>query len=312
MRSTVIVLGVQAAAIGALLTVALDQYAHKRVELVGGVNMWGYRGAVLPERQPRDVRVAIVGGDLAFGWGVAAGETVAAYLETLVSVQVQRPGDRGREVAVANLGAMGRPASQYAATVSHYAYLVPDLVCVYADLTDAHPHTVLPPAHSAVFRATGYAPILPLVLREKGAAWRGDGAFVRGVVVEMAGRVLDGADRTLARVVARPGEAGPGDRGEALGAAIDAALAVAAGVVVVLPTPRSRYEVEAHTRLLDAVAPRLATTPRLRLVDLAGHPRLADPALRVDGANFGAEGHSLTAAAMAPVVLDLLAAIGAL
>jgi hypothetical protein len=62
-----------------LATVAADLVAHKRVELLGGVNIWGYRGPVAHQRQPNELRLVFVGGTRAFGWGEpASGTTVAA------------------------------------------------------------------------------------------------------------------------------------------------------------------------------------------------------------------------------------------
>jgi len=37
----------EAVAIAGLLTLALDMRAHNRVERLGGVNIWGYRGPVM-------------------------------------------------------------------------------------------------------------------------------------------------------------------------------------------------------------------------------------------------------------------------
>src|SRR5207249_4908315 len=69
--------------IAALWTIALDLLAHKRVERLGGVNLWGYRGPVMPHRRPNEIRIAVVGGDVAFGWGVAASETLAPTVRQL-------------------------------------------------------------------------------------------------------------------------------------------------------------------------------------------------------------------------------------
>ena len=95
-----LVLVIEAALIAALLTVALDQYAHKRVERVGGVNGRGYRGAVVRARAEREARIAVVGGDFAFGWGMAEAETTAGYLRTMLANALNRscaavPGSAG-------------------------------------------------------------------------------------------------------------------------------------------------------------------------------------------------------------------------
>ena len=46
----------------ALSALALDLYAHHRVETLGGVNVWGYRGAVARHKAPDEIRVALIGG----------------------------------------------------------------------------------------------------------------------------------------------------------------------------------------------------------------------------------------------------------
>src|SRR5262249_30161444 len=61
-RTAIIVAGVEAVLTALTVTVGLDIYAHRRVEEVGGVNVWGYRGAVAPQRQPNDIRIVVVGG----------------------------------------------------------------------------------------------------------------------------------------------------------------------------------------------------------------------------------------------------------
>src|SRR5262249_47544795 len=72
-RTAIVVAAVEAVLTAVTVTIALDIYAHRRVDELGGVNMWGYRGAVAPQRQPNDIRVEVVGGTRAYGWGEPAG-----------------------------------------------------------------------------------------------------------------------------------------------------------------------------------------------------------------------------------------------
>src|SRR5262249_39830066 len=48
-RPAIIVAGVEAVLTALTVTVGLDIYAHRRVEGLGGVNIWGYRGVVAPQ-----------------------------------------------------------------------------------------------------------------------------------------------------------------------------------------------------------------------------------------------------------------------
>lgn len=293
-------LGAELLVIGALLGVVIDQYAHKRTQSLAGVNSWGYRGPVTPHRAPDEIRVAVVGGDAAFGWGVAPGETTAAYLR--LWVQTSLPAGSSRTVTAVNLGALGLPARDYADRIQQFRYLAPDLICLYVDATDRLAAATLPPADSALTAWTGYVPMLPLVLKEKGDREIDRGRWMVGGVLSAGGRSLRAADRALARLwlgAVRPLDA---DRGAALGDALDAALASAAAVVVVLPMPFTREEAAGHAEARQLFGRRAAAEPRMRVVDLAEQPRLADPALRLDDTNFGAGGHSLVAQAIAPAV----------
>ena len=172
MRRTAWLLGVEAAAIALAMIVALDIYAHGRVEAYGGVNLWGYRGPVAHQRQPNEIRVAVVGGTRAFGWGLPASALVAE-IRRVIMLTTDRPGAELRPVVVINLGRPGALPDAYPETIEHYAYLRPDYICLYDDLGVSGGSAISGTSGtSAVFELTGYAPALPLALREKGLVWR--------------------------------------------------------------------------------------------------------------------------------------------
>ena len=50
-RTVLAVAAAEAVMVVMTVTVALDIYAHRRVENLGGVNVWGYRGPVAAERR---------------------------------------------------------------------------------------------------------------------------------------------------------------------------------------------------------------------------------------------------------------------
>lgn len=276
----------------ALGTMALDLYAHSRVEQLGGVNHRGYRGRVMPVRQPGEFRIAVVGGDFAFGWGVAPQETTTDFVRHDVQRRFSRAGVSRRVTAV-NLGALGLPASEYSSRLARFADLAPDVVCLYVDLTDSGPGTVMPPFDSGIARLTGYVPMLPVVLREKALP----GA-------DTVGRAIGAADRWLYALVADAESAASGeDRLVSIGRAVHVALGMAP-VVVVVPVPMTPDQVAARDRVVDVIRARAEAEPRLRVVDLSDDPRLADPALRLDGVNFGAGGQSMVADLVAPAVLE--------
>jgi hypothetical protein len=86
-KQLVVTLAIEAVALACLLTLALDMRAHNRVERLGGVNIWGYRGPVMQQKAANEIRIATVGGDLAFGWGVAASETLVYGVRQLVALR---------------------------------------------------------------------------------------------------------------------------------------------------------------------------------------------------------------------------------
>jgi hypothetical protein len=300
-RPVVAALVVEFLLIVLLLAVVADQVAHTRVERLGGVNIWGYRGPVLHQKQANEIRVAVIGGDLAFGWGVAASETLAPSLRDLVSLAVAGGPKRDRVVTSVTLGALGLAPSEYASWIEHFASLRPDVLCIVADpsrhaLADS---PFLPDRRSAVFRAFGYSPILPLVLEEKGA-------MRHSAAARLTGDALAYADGMLRRGGAS--NATTGDTRAYLGAietAIRAGVRAApAGVVVVTApdTPAASVDLQGGR---DLVASTFAGGP-VRVADLGDDPALHADALRLDRFNFSTAGHAAAAARVAPAVLDLI------
>lgn len=303
-----LVLASEGIALGLMLLVVADQGAHKRVQAMAGVNSWGYRGAVMPARTAGEIRIAVVGGDYGFGWGLAPEETTAAYLRAVIDRRLVAAGGSNTITAM-NLSALGLPAPAYADRIAHFAYLTPDVICLYIDLTDRGEGATLPPSDSAITALTGYVPMLPLLLRDKGRAMTMAGNEVGGSMVGALGGMLRGADRALYSWVRRPVPT-PETRRAALGRAVDATLSSARAVVTVVPMPVSASELPAHREAIALFTARAATEPRLRNVDLSAIDRLSDPQLRLDAHNFGAAGQSLVANAIAPAVFAALESAG--
>jgi hypothetical protein len=263
------------------------------VEQLGGVNIWGYRGAVAHQRQPNEIRLVFVGGTRAFGWGGAASESVPAAVRWMVTLTTDRPHDGRRPVVAVNLGAIGAPAFTYASTLNHFAYLQPDFICIYDDLErePSRPH------RSAVFAASGYAPALPLVLVEKGMALQYGSvraAYGDGPVV---------ATPRSHRIVGRVLRAVGGAAGR-----LDMARRLARGVIVAVGPAETDRERENIRALRARLADRLANDRAVRLIDLTDAPGLTDRTVMLDGYNYGASGRARVAAAITPVLLELIAA----
>jgi hypothetical protein len=317
---------VEAVAIATMLTTALDMYAHKRVEALGGVNYWGYRGPVADRRKQNEIRVAVVGGTRAFGWGASAGALVSEIRRQIMLTTDQRGGGL-QPVVMINLGRLGALPDSYPAIIEHYSYLQPDYICLYDDLgvRGAQPTE----GTSGVFALTGYAPALPLVLREKGMVWRyGDvkrgysrdrppmnqepamSHRMAGAVLETVGQALGTTDRFVAGLAGGGGaSAGTGrdSYAEAMMAAVEVAHRHAHGVVVVVSPSETAEQASSLAALEPLIQTALDSAPWFRFVDLGSEPGLFDPALRVDGWNYASAGIALSAGRIAPALLSLIA-----
>jgi hypothetical protein len=291
MKPLATVVAVQALVIGALLTIALDQYAHKRVETVGGVNTWGYRGPVARQKQPNEVRIGIVGGSLAYGWGVAASETVVTEVRRLVALVLDVPGKPAVVVSAFNLAAAGLPPAGFVSRVRALADLHLDVVCVYPDPAGYAKGPFLPPADSLITAKTGYTPMLPLVLTEKGGP------------AAMVGRTLRLLDRTAYRAL-RGDSFAPVDDVVALRMAMAELGDVVPRLVLVLPAPGLGADSAGFERLTDAQPDTVPAA--VRIVDLSRDPTLHEGQLRIDQLNFGVAGHARAAEHIAPAVLASL------
>jgi len=284
-RALAAVFALEALFFMAVATIALDMRAHYRVQDLGGVNVRGYRGPIMNRRRPNEIRVALVGGDFAYGWGVAAAETMPFSVRRIVELNANRIGARESVVTSVNLAARGLDVPGYGSWIDRFAYLKPDVLCV---LPDPSPHAAsdgrfLPDRRSRVFQRFGYSPILPLVLHEKAQ-------LAHSAALDAAAGVLERLDLAAPVEVRSTQHADDG-----LENAVKAALRVARmGVVVVLPPDGG------------VAPPDPSRDRRLRVVDLAAVPAMHDMSLRLDGFAFSVAGHSRAADAVAPAVIELI------
>lgn len=290
---------VQAAIVAVLLTVVADQVAHTHVETLGGVNIWGYRGPVLHQKKANEIRIAVVGGDLSFGWGVAASEALAPAVRQLVAVALDRPGTAPVTYTGVTLGARGLAPDEYAAWIERYAYLRPDVICVVPDPIGHVPAAgpFVPDRRSLAFTTWGYSPILPLVLEEKGTRGKKPAWRTLGATLDRVDSLFGTDPRRTAAVVADPTYV------VAVQSAVRAGLRIASAVVVVLAPHDQEGLDRAGVRQLLASAD---GGGRVRVVDLAADPRMHDEGLRLDRFSFSTAGHAVAAWNVAPVVIDLI------
>ena len=294
------VLAVQVLALSLLGIVAADVYAHKRVEMVGGVNIWGYRGAVAKRRSPGDHRILLVGGTRAYGYGAAADGTIAYIIEWELKNDTKRP------VNVINAGLMGATAPDFSAIVSRYLALSPDVVCIYDDLGRAPTHR----RESRIMRvARGYTPILPLVLEEKGMAWRfgsvaagyAGGSSTTGWARRTAGATVQGIGSSLRSLESPVVPAESRGYATSLLAAADVALAAGSRVLIAVDPPSDTNAQNNLAELQEAIARR--GDSRVSLLALSD---VGDPDTLLDGYSYNAVGRTRVAMAIRVELFKLL------
>lgn len=148
-----------------LMLLAADLILHYRAERSAGLNRYGYRGPVVGRKQPGELRVVMLGGSTVFGYGVAWNESIPAQLEPRLRERLGRP------VTVVNLGFNNEGAFAFTPNLEDFEYLDYDVVILYEGYNDspgdAGVNRSVYRRDSAVYRVTGYYPILPLYLDEK-------------------------------------------------------------------------------------------------------------------------------------------------
>jgi hypothetical protein len=313
-----------------LLFVAADIYVHWRTQDLAGVNIRGYRGSLMPSKKPGEIRVAVLGGSTAFGWGLPFHESVPAFLERLLNASAST------RFSVVNLGAPGQGAYGFLFDLEDFAYLDYDIVCLYEGYNDLGPITkrglnnyLLWRRQSPVFRWTGYYPLLPVVLREKAQAMLNGGNVntAPGEVTFNAGfakRAVAGAMSAVADAtkglndsvgVMAPIPPHPSVAEECVekwrrycGSVRDAvawALARDKKVIFITQPYVSDAHVEQQANVAAMLRARFGSDTRFRYVNLGRAIDLTDRAIAYDGLHLVATGNEVIAAGLVDPVTTL-------
>ena len=153
-----------------LLLLVADLVLHARAERSAGLNRYGYRGPVVGRKQPGELRVVMLGGSTVFGYGVGWSESIPAHLEPRLQSAL------GRTVTVVNLGFNNEGAFAFVPNLEDFDYLDADVIVLYEGYNDlpgdAGVNRAVFRRNSAIYRAIGYFPILPLYLDEKAMTLR--------------------------------------------------------------------------------------------------------------------------------------------
>lgn len=319
-------------AIGAATTVLVagDLLVHHTKY---AVNIWGYRGPIIGEKQANEWRLAVLGESTAFGYGVKWDEAFPAYIEERMNAQ-----DNGRHVTVVNLAYNNEGAYSYTFTLRDYGYLHPDAVLIYSGYNDLGGANTSVFRHaSPVFRMTGYLPLLPVLLHEKAfqlrAKWgridpkSGKTTFEPGIAQQATIDALEKASeisRSLEAQLGTPAQpvrtsttdataqagAGCGERWahycggmyEAVAQALRSGLRV---LVVTQPYYNDEHR-EQQLRLHDFLQRRFGQDSRFHIANLGEALDLKDRTLCYDGLHLTPAGNRKIADALVPYVRGLM------
>lgn len=322
------------AAAAAALLIAADVYLHWKYERTAAVNVWGYRGPVVDRKAAGETRVVVLGGSAAFGYGGHWNEAFPYFLEERLNARGE-----GR-FSVVNLAFNNESAHSFRPTLEDYRYLDYDVAILYEGYNDLLERTREDSfrRESAVFRLTGYLPILPMVLREKALALTHDGDVNRGYhpdsaypvvfsprladraaasALEAAADTVQALERQLGRLTRTPedraqafDEDGCGERWlrycDAVHEAVDFARRNGSLVVVGTQPYISDLHVSQQSALKLMVQREFGHDPCVRHADMGEAIDLRDGALAYDGMHLTAEGNRRLADLFVAPVLRVL------
>ena len=280
-------------ALVALLTLAAlaDLRAHWQRGEVRDVNVWGYRGR--PRLKPVGLRVAIVGGSAAYGYGVDWENAMPYYVDSAIERWGQRVPSPVKVDAV-NLAALGDGAASYVHTLRTYEYLRPDIVCIYDGYSGMGTTGAFGARHaSIVFRATGYFPILDDVVARREPRMSADRA---------------GVDPMLRDDATGDVTCGGGSRAycEAIAGTVAWARAHGMSAAVVTPPYISRRHAAQQASLALMLAERFGGDRRFRYLNMGTKIDLRDRNLSFDGVHLTPRGNQTMAQELTPPLFEVL------
>lgn len=329
-----------------ILLLAADLVLHQRAERSAGLNRYGYRGPVIGRKKAGELRFVMLGGSTVFGYGVGWSESIPAQLGPRLTEKLGRP------VSVVNLGFNNEGAYAFVPNLEDFAALDYDGIILYEGYNDLPGDEGVNSAvyrrDSAVYRLTGYYPILPLYLDEKAKmlrygndlnaaydAARGNGKTVfhpnlaqrtSAGAMDAMKQMTDALSNQLARVADAPKQAALIKESQ-LGCTFpymnyceSIARAVRFGlsrgdVVVVASQPRLPVDrpKELHTlqqtMLGEMVRKNFASERRVVWADMSQTVDLKDPQVTFDAMHLTPEANAKVAGALVEPVMTAIAAL---
>jgi len=278
----------EGAAIVLCALVMLDVAWHRRDDPFV-INQFGYRGPARASKRPGERRVVIVGGSAAFDgrvvWSATLGPALVRAMNALEGVPDETPFADVQNVSQALDG-----ADSYVTTLREYSYLRPDVVLVYDgyDAVGNQPHG----RHaSAVFRSTGYLPILFGQRSRRGPAPFETTPALRDDVTPAADPSCTGSFREYCASMTDT---------------VRFARAAGHAVVVVTPPYISKRHRLQQQSIAAELAHRFAGDARFQQVNLGEIVDLGDRRHSFDGVHTTHSANQIIARALARPVVDLL------
>ena len=305
-----------------------DLYVHRKYETTAMVNVWGFRGPTVGRVEPDTVRVAVVGGSTAFGYGPDWTGSFPYLLDRRLNAQ------GNRRFSVVNLAYNNEGAFAMRFNLEDYAWLnyrVAILYEGYNDLGD-EPNRFVFRHRSSVYRLTGYLPILPTILEEKAQLVLrnrdrgGKTTFTADVARETTARAMQHAAATVRSLEDQLGKLSPdvASRGSTAiepvescpprwhfycGAIADAVTyARQRGIAVIVGTQPfiSERHVEQQQALAGFLRHRFGSDPWVVHVDASNVIHLANrPDLAYDGMHLNESGNAIIADRFVQPVLEI-------
>jgi lysophospholipase L1-like esterase len=301
----------------------LDLYMHHRYARTGGYNVWGYRGDAIGARSADERRVEMLGGSVAFGYGVDVDETIPAQLQRFLNHDT----GSARRVVV-NLGWNSEGAYSFQYTLKDYAYLHSDVAILYSGYNDLLNFNNQVFRHqSAVFRTTGYLPILPVIpltawlrLGSLGSQDSTKVVFTPKLTDKYATEAADTALRISQALERQLGKLAPEDIGvvpagkpadwqyyvQAVRAAVTVALGQGKQVVVVTEPYISDRHVDQQNAVAAMLRDEFGGERRVHYLNAGRTVDLHDRALCYDGMHLTAAGNRAVAEWLAPRIAEVL------
>jgi len=181
--------GILLIAIIIVLFVAVDLYYHEKYLTIAGYNHKGYKGKAVGRKQKDEIRIAVIGGSVAYGYGISYKDALPAQMENYLEQYTDR------KVTVINLAYNVEGAYAFYYNLEDFYYLDYDYVLFYSGYLDLSPgRRVVERRSNPIFRLFGYMPIVPLITREKVILLRTDGKLddaYRGKKVVFTPKVRD-------------------------------------------------------------------------------------------------------------------------